>query len=86
MQTVDEFEQWEKQYPHEGNYEFVRGRIIPKPAMKQDEFYIADFLLRQSIRTTAFQAGHTLMPEGNRFTPGEIKAKIVEINSQNGKN
>jgi Uma2 family endonuclease len=73
LQTVDEFEQWERQCPHEGSYEFVRGRIIPKPAMKQDEFYIADFLVRQFIRTEVFQAGHTLMPEGDSYVDNTRK-------------
>ncbi|GAB4040563.1 Uma2 family endonuclease [Spirosoma jeollabukense] len=73
LQTVDEFEEWERQYPHEGSYEFVRGRIIPKPTMKQDEFYIADFILRQFIRTEVFQSGHTLMPEGDSYVDSNRK-------------
>lgn len=73
LQTVDEFEQWEREHPHEGSYEFVRGRIIPKPAMKQDEFYIADFLIRQFIETQLFQSGHTLMPEGDSYVDGARK-------------
>ena len=73
LQTVDAFEQWERQHPHEGSYEFVRGRIIPKPAMKQNEFFIADFLIRQFVRTTVFQLGHTLMPEGDSYVDGSRK-------------
>ena len=73
LQTVDAFEQWERQHPHEGSYEFVRGRIIPKPAMKQNEFFIADFLIRQFVRTAVFQVGHTLMPEGDSYVDGSRK-------------
>lgn len=78
LQTVDEFEQWEHQYHHEGSYEFVRGRVIPKPAMKQDEFYIADFLTRQFIKTTVFQAGHTLMPEGDSYVD-DARKRIPDL-------
>jgi Uma2 family endonuclease len=73
LQTVDEFEQWEREHAHEGGYEFVRGRIIPKPAMKQDEFFIADFLTRQFIKTSHFQQGDTLMPEGDSYVDGGRK-------------
>lgn len=73
FQTVDEFEEWERQPPSKGSYEFVQGRIIPKPAMKQNEFFIADFLIRQFIRTTVFQSGHTLMPEGDSYVDGSRK-------------
>ena len=73
LQTIDEFEQWERQYPHEGSYEFVRGRIIPKPAMKQIEFDIADFLVRQFIQTPQFQQKHLLMPEGDSYVDGQRK-------------
>lgn len=67
LQTVDEFEQWERQHPHESSYEFVRGRIIPKPAMKQDEVDLADFLIRQFIRTPQFAQNHTLLPEVDAY-------------------
>ncbi|RRA99746.1 Uma2 family endonuclease [Larkinella rosea] len=73
LQTVDEFEAWERTYHHEGNYEFVRGQIIPKPAMKQEEFYIADFLVRQFIHTAVFQQGHSLMPEGDSYVDNARK-------------
>ncbi|GAB2587102.1 Uma2 family endonuclease [Spirosoma areae] len=63
FQTVDEFEAWERQPPFKGSYEFVAGHIIPKPAMKQDEADIADFLIRQFIQTPQFAQKHTLLPE-----------------------
>ncbi len=73
LQTIDQFEQWEREHPHEGSYEFVRGRIIPKPAMKQDEFYIASFLVRRFIQTDAFLQGHELLPEIDSYVDGKRK-------------
>ena len=32
---VEEFEQWERQHPTGGNYEFVRGRTIKKDVLKR---------------------------------------------------
>lgn len=63
LQTVEEFEQWERHYAHEGSYEFVRGRIIPKPAMKQEELDLIDFLIRQFIDTPQFKQKHALYSE-----------------------
>lgn len=73
LQTVDEFEQWERQHPHEGSYEFVRGRIIPKPAMKQVELFITRFLLRTFVKTAAFEAGNDLLPEMDSYVDGSRK-------------
>ena len=73
FQTVDEFEAWERQPPLKGSYEFVSGQIIPKPATKQNEFFVADFLIRQFIKTTVFQEGHTLMPEGDSYVDDRRK-------------
>ncbi|WP_332368498.1 Uma2 family endonuclease [Spirosoma telluris] len=67
LQTVDEFEQWERHYPHEGSYEFVRGRIIPKPAMKQDEIFITSFLIRLFVQTESFRQGNELLPEMDSY-------------------
>ncbi|OIN58309.1 hypothetical protein BLX24_15035 [Arsenicibacter rosenii] len=78
LRTIEEFEAWEKQQPHEGSYEFVRGRIIPKPSMKQEEFYIADFLTRKFIRTKAFEAGHTLMAEGDSYIDN-VRKRIPDL-------
>ena len=44
FKTVDEFEQWQRQYVHEGSYEFVRGRIIEKIEMKQNECLLLTFI------------------------------------------
>lgn len=67
LQTVDEFEQWEHQQSHEGSYEFVRGRIIPKPAMKQSEIFITSFLIRLFVQTESFRQGNELLPEMDSY-------------------
>jgi hypothetical protein len=73
LQTVEEFEQWERLHYQEGDFEFVGGRIIPKPATKQDEFDMADFLLRQFIQTPQFQQKHLLLSEGESYIDGKRK-------------
>ena len=73
LQTVDEFEQWQRQYVTEGSYEFVRGRIIPKPAMKQEEVFIAKFLTRLFTKTAAYQRGDELLPETDSYVDGSRK-------------
>ncbi len=73
LQSVDEFEQWERQNAHEGSFEFVRGRVIPKPAMKQDEFFITSFLTRLFTSTEAYQQQHELLPEADSYVDGTRK-------------
>lgn len=70
LQTVDEFEQWQQQHVTEGSYEFVRGRIIPKPAMKQEEIFIAKFLTRLFAKTSAYERGDELLPETDSYVDG----------------
>lgn len=67
LQTVDEFEQWESQYGHDGSYEFVRGRIIEKTDMKQAEYLLLKFLNRLFIKTAAFERGDELTPEMDSY-------------------
>ena len=67
LQTVEEFEQWERQYVHEGSYEFVRGRIIEKKEMKQAEYLILKFLTRLFAQTRAYQQGDELTPEMDSY-------------------
>lgn len=67
LQTVDEFEQWQEQYAHEGSYEFVRGRIIEKKEMKQLEAFFIKFLTRTFMATSAFQAGGELFQEMDAY-------------------
>jgi hypothetical protein len=73
LQTVEEFEQWERLHHHEENFEFVKGRIISKPATKQDEFDIADFIIRQFIPTPQFQQRHLMISEGDSYIDGKRK-------------
>ncbi|WP_323134397.1 hypothetical protein [Tellurirhabdus rosea] len=67
LQTIAEFEQWERQHVTEGSYEFVRGRVIPKNGIKQEEILIARFLLRAFAGTDAYRQGHELMPETDSY-------------------
>ncbi|PRY45368.1 Uma2 family endonuclease [Spirosoma oryzae] len=67
LRTVDEFEQWQRQYAHEGSYEFVRGRIIEKKEMKQAEYLILKFLTRLFVTTYAYEQGDELTPEMDSY-------------------
>ena len=78
LTTVDEFEAWQRLRQEEGNYEFVRGRIIPKPAMKQNEVFIADFLLRLFARTVAYQQGDSLLAETDSYVDG-VRKRIPDL-------
>ena len=73
LQTVDEFEAWTREPGNDGSYEFVRGRIIPKPGMKQNEISIAKFLTRLFIRTAVFAKGDELIPETDSYVDGARK-------------
>ena len=73
LTTVDEFEAWQRLYVKERSHEFVRGRVIPKPAMKQDEFFIASFLIRLFIQTEAFKRGDDLLAEADSYVDGARK-------------
>ena len=72
LQTVEEFEQWQKQPGNDGNFEFVRGQIIPK-SMKQDEIDIAAFLQSQFSVTAVARTKHLLMPEADSYVDGVCK-------------
>jgi Uma2 family endonuclease len=78
LKTVDEFEAWERQHPHEGSYEFVRGRIIQKSAMKQYEVLLANFLIRLFMRTHSFSTGNTLMPESDSYVDG-VRRRVPDL-------
>ena len=75
LQTVEEFEQWQRQYVHEGSYEFVRGRIIEKKEMKQAEYLILKFLTRLFARTTAYERGDELTPEMDSYVDDTRKRR-----------
>jgi Uma2 family endonuclease len=75
LQTVAEFEQWERLHPHDGSYEFVHGQIIEKKDMKQAEYLILKFLTRLFTRTTAYQAGDELTPEMDSYVDSKRKRR-----------
>lgn len=78
LQTVDEFEQWQRQHVTEGSYEFVRGRIIPKPAMKQQEFFIADFLIRCFAETESYRQRNSLLAESDSYVDG-LRKRVPDL-------
>ncbi len=78
LTTVDEFEAWQQQQRVEGSYEFVRGQIIKKESMKQNEVFIGDFLIRQFIRTQLFAQGHTLMAESDSYVDG-VRKRVPDL-------
>ncbi len=77
LTTVDEFEAWQQQPGNDGNFEFVRGRIIPK-SMKQNELEIAAFLQGQFFTTTAARQRHLLMPEADSYVDG-VRKRIPDL-------
>ena len=75
LKTVEEFEQWQDKYVHEGSYEFVRGRIIEKKEMKQLEAFIVKFLTRIFVTTSAFQSGGELFQEMDAYIDSTRKRR-----------
>jgi Uma2 family endonuclease len=73
LQTVEEFEAWERLHAHEGSFEFVAGRIIPKESVKQNEQRIIRFLNRLFIKTKAFAVGDELFQEMDSYVDGTRK-------------
>ena len=61
LQTVEEFELWQRQYTHEGSYEFVRGRIVDRGGVPQRYLRYHSFLTRRFYQTESHQRGDTLM-------------------------
>ena len=76
--TVAEFEQWERHYGKDGRYEFIRGQLLPKPGMKQDEFDIADFLQRQFSTTALYQQKHVLLAEADSYVDS-VRKRIADL-------
>ncbi|AUD07270.1 Uma2 family endonuclease [Spirosoma pollinicola] len=66
-QTVAEFEKWLSRKKTDANYEFVRGRIIRKPPMMQEELFIVDFLVRRFVKTQSFELGDNLLTEFDSY-------------------
>jgi Uma2 family endonuclease len=77
LRTVEEFEQWQRMPGHDGNFEFVRGQVIPK-SMKQNEVILANFIIRQFIETSSFQQGDVLMAETDSYVDG-FRKRIPDI-------
>lgn len=75
FQTVDEFERWERAYGRDGSYEFIRGRIIEKNDMKQEEYLLLKFLTRLFIKTAAFERGDELTPEMDSYVDNQRKRR-----------
>ena len=78
LQTVDEFEQWQRQHVTEGSYEFVWGRIIPKPAVKQEEFFITDFLVRRFAETKSYRQRNSLLAESDSYIDG-LRKRVPDL-------
>lgn len=78
LQTVDEFEQWQRQHVTEGSYEFVHGQIIPKPAMKQEEFFITDYLIRHFAETESYRQRNSLLPESDSYIDG-VRKRVPDL-------
>ena len=72
LTTLEEFEQWQQQPGNDGNFEFVRGQIIPK-SMKQDEIDIAAFLQSRFYETIFARQRHLLMPEADSYVDNTRK-------------
>jgi len=71
--TVTEFEQWQHEHGDEGQYEFVRGQIIPKPAMKQNEVFVVLFLNKLFLTTQAHANGDALLAELDAYVDEDRK-------------
>ncbi len=77
LKTVAEFEQWQQQPGNDGNFEFVRGEIIPK-SMKQDEFEIVAFLQSLFLTTKAARGKHLLLPEADSYVD-KFRKRIPDL-------
>lgn len=57
FKTVAEFDEWlsEQSSLVDKRFEFIDGKIMEKPAMKQEEVFIVTFLLDLFYTTKAFQ-------------------------------
>lgn len=78
LQTVEEFEHWQRQHVSEGSFEFLDGRIIQKESMKQDEIFIAAFLQRVFTQTKSYQRGDVLMPESDSYV-SETRKRVPDL-------
>lgn len=77
-QTVAEFEKWLARKKTDANYEFVRGRIIRKSPMKQEELFIVDFLVRRFVKTAAFEKGDNLLTEFDSYVDS-LRKRVPDL-------
>lgn len=78
LQTVEEFDNWQRQHVSEGIFEFIDGKIIHKESIKQDEAFIANFLLRLFMQTAAFRNGDMLLPELDSYV-SETRKRVPDL-------
>lgn len=78
LTTVDEFEAWQQQEAPEGNFEFVRGQVIPKPGVRQKDIWLVAFLLRRFVKTQAFALDHSMMPEVDSYVD-DVRKRIPDL-------
>lgn len=78
--TVAEFETWveNKSHLNDKRFEFVNGKIIEKSGMKQEEFFIAQFLMRLFVKTEAYANGGELIVESDSHIDNKRK-RIADI-------
>ena len=80
FKTVDEFEAWveNKSHLNDKRFEFINGKIIEKSGMKQEEFFIAQFLMRLFVKTVAYSNGDELIIESDSHIDNKRK-RIADI-------
>ncbi len=80
FETVAEFEAWvsKNSILNDKRFEFVNGKIIEKPAMKQEEFFIAKFLSRLFVKTVAYANGDELIVESDSHIDSKRK-RVADI-------
>ncbi len=80
FKTVAEFEAYlgDDSKFSDRRFEFVNGRIIEKPVIKQEEFYIAKFLSRLFVKTLAYANGDELIVESDSHID-EKRKRIADI-------
>lgn len=76
--SLEAFELWLSKQKTDYNYEFVSGIAIKKPAMKQIEISIVQFLTRTFAKTTAYQAYGELIPETDVYI-NENRKRIPDL-------
>lgn len=80
FKTVDEFEAWvtNNSLLNDKRFEFVNGKIIEKSGMEQEEFFIAQFLMRLFVKTMAYANGDELIVESDSHIDNKRK-RIADI-------